>query len=142
MNKRSKKHNNTSAPMRVLLSNRSENIIKNTFKQDTPPILSYTLEDFKNLSYTFNNMVYSKSLRVYSKSLSFLLIWTFLCDNCTNHKSMKDLYYTFYNKTQGPDFVLKQMFLLIFHTQIEKVPLFINHPYMGDIAQWRLKIKK
>ena len=135
MNKRNRNHHTSAAPLMVLLNKRSLDSIKEGIKEDVPAVLSYTLEDFRKLGEMHEGMEYPKS--------DYLLrIWTFLRDNCTGHESMKDLYSAFDSKTRGKDFVLKRMFIFIFHTPLVKVPLKVNHMHFADIAKWRLSIHK
>lgn len=124
----------SSAPMRVLLNNRSEKVLKESFNEDLPNSLAYNMDDFHKLKDLFLAMGPPENI-------SLTRVWIFMQDLDTfDCSGERDIFFKFHKKRK--DDTLGQVYTLLFKVPIKDVPLYINHPYLSEFAKWRLIINK
>jgi len=122
------------APMRVLLPNKSVEALNNTFKNDAPTSLRYTIEDLKDLYLMFGEDFVTDTTDTIDKLKVKILI------NQINTESAEEIFWKLYKSRKEK--VLNKVFKILYQIPLRRIPLYINHPYLYLIAKWRLKINK
>lgn len=124
--------NNDKVPIRSLINDDSAAILKGTFKKDTPPIVTYTAEDFNLLVNIFKQVDIKEDLSLLLVKLTVLNIAKLsnLTEGAVHEllaregRSSSDLYQ------------------FVYCVPFEQVPLYINDKNLGPVAAWRLLIAK
>lgn len=134
MGKKRQYTDQTTAPMQALLSEKSKEILKGTFKEGSPTSIKFTKEDFRDLDIMYQNAPDAMNMTELRIKLS-------IAEAC--YKGLKDADDVFwYYHEKRKDETLKKVYDLMFKTPLKLMPLYVNHPYIDIIAIWRLKINK
>jgi hypothetical protein len=137
MPKVNRNHQEASAPMRVLINKQSEKVLKDTFNDDIPRTLIYSLEDFRLLSALFSDEYKDE----HPSHIDLLKINLYIQEACSwRFDTANAVFFKLHKKRK--DIVLKRVYDLIFKEKLEDMPLKIHHPHHFLIAKWRLLINK
>jgi hypothetical protein len=122
--------NNQMVPLRSIINNNSLNAIKKSFKEDTPQIVTYTLEEYFKLCDSFEHKpaeLRSITMRVYLFKIKYI-----------EEPSAEKIYQHFHDTRDS----FRDVYNLIYNIPLIQVPLYINHLHLAFIAKWRMDIAK
>lgn len=134
MNKANKNNHSDLIPLRVLINKQSEKGLKDTFKDDIPPTLKYTLDDFRDLHKIFLGVNDFKDLSLLRVKMHITDCFGF------EFNSETEVFFHFHKNRKDP--TLGEVYKFLFKLPLKEVPLYINHPYLNLIAKWRLQTNK
>lgn len=117
-------------PLRSIINNNSLNAIKKTFKEDTPQIVTYTLEEYFKLCDSFEH----KPAELRSLSMRMLLFKIKYIKEPSAEK--------IYQYLHEIRVTYKDVYNLLYNIPLIQVPLYINHKDLAFIAKWRMDIAK
>jgi len=117
------------------MNDKSLEVLKNTFKEETPPIITYTLEEYFKLI---------DSGEPSQINLDAILLRTslFKIKNIKEPSAEKIYQYFHELKTNDIWLVSKDLYNLLYIVPLIQVPLYINHKNLASIAKWRMDIAK
>jgi hypothetical protein len=137
MPKVNRNHQEASAPMRVLINKQSEKVLKDTFNDDIPQTLKYTLDDFRLLY----DMFMGEYKEEHPSDVDLLKIYLYIQSTCSwRHATNTAVFFQFHKLRK--ETILKRVYDMVFKEKLEDIPLKINHPHHFIIAKWRLLINK
>ena len=130
-------HQVASAPMRVLINKKSEKVLKDTFNDEVPQTLVYSLEDFRMLYDMFKTEFKDE----HPGDVSLIRVYMLIQEACSWEIDNNTAVFFKFHK-ERKDRTLGQVYNMIFKTKLKDIPLKIHHPYYYLIAKWRLLINK
>ena len=132
-NKRNK-HDKASAPIGVLLKDKTRERLTKTLKKQVPLSLGYTKEDFKELR-TLLEALDWRSIEDTRKLTVLRNIW-----KATEEDTPQAAFQFMHSKKWGK--VSKHAYEVMYCTTLEELPLKINEPLTYLLVKWRLSINK
>lgn len=118
--------------MRALLKDKSLEVLKKTFKVDTPPIVTYTLDEYLKLISTGEpSMIDLKSITIRAMMFKVRNI---------EEPSAEKIYQYFHDLYKSN--TINDFYDLLYNVPLIQVPLYINLKHLAFIAKWRMDIAK
>lgn len=114
------------------MKDKSLEVLKKTFKVDTPPIITYTLEEY------FKLVASGLPPQIDLESITIRAI-IFKVKNI-EEPSAEKIYSYFHNLYKSN--TINDIYDLLYKVPLIQVPLYINHKHLAFIANWRMTIAK
>lgn len=134
MKNNSHNHKDASEPMRVLINEESEKVLRDKFYDNLPQTLRYSMADLKKLHVSLIGLEEIKDVDQLDMAMFIKNNVLYYVDN------EREAFNRFFNKRNTRKY--GRIFSLMYELPIEEVPLYINDRLLDVVAKWRLELNK